>query len=1309
MADRNAMTGPSPNHTYFPIPSLYSSLPQDITQTIEEILASDFEAPAPEAEKKFAAMPNDVKSHPVTVIARSVNLLYLWEFRAVYMFLHAYVSSNFERSDLVLPVASLIRALLAYADIVYNGYFETARACLVELKSLLMPLQLGEYTDLMVYILREYLRLIKEASNASVAGAFRADSYLSAIKFDALNGLPAVARLREHIQSEGRWREAVGLHDSEDDLYVNDNERIVPLESIIKCLEVANESPQLQFLKAAKLASLARLHDENHRQEEALRLIQQAQNFGPFKDRVPAPFRVTALDLIEDRITTPDLEIRHLLKLVDRYRSMKFHRLEALALFTTGTTLLALRTSDRYPGKAIADDVEQQAEEVLNRLGHTELLFYSGLGYHNPTFEDFEAAIKWWSQFDEKHPAYGAWKQRVSLQLQWQFQHIRSENFIAALEAKQRAEAITEECCIFWKQVDPESDPMQSSISDFYKDLSKNSITNVKKSDIYPKYFFEDYNFDMTIANPETGTHYFGSLGGGSFTAMRQKPLKSLLNWFLVDVQKGALLLSHAAVMFGNRFSHEDRDDWQTFMKSLDVQSLMNTICGPFDQPVTYERWGDIFAALQDWIRGTDSFPHAQRQFMLIELLKARIERKLPNALMIQECRRNLDIIPSLGDLQDLRHIGDPIGLFIYQCQLAFAQAAHGSWLHEEKWTQSMESLFQEATSMLESTLVENPIEKSLAHDLSAMDLNLCGMLYYELGALIFCKFDCHAPVNVDRALGNFWLAELCGMWDRAPLKIKDGFKARKDFLKALERPWVRNIFPMALRLQTTLAWDGSAKLPTTAWSWIQHAKCRGLDAVGWYKDVNWKYNESPPPPKAEATIGDAFSLLQLKTLAAAADHRVLFVDYYTDFFWGKTGAPVIIAYMSGMEYPQLCKPEDAIDMSQLKVYKDQFLSALESDACGETRDGRPLPEVWLQKFEFLVRPLLEFSKEGDVIVMSPCGLLHGLPLHAVLIDDEPLISRNPVIYTSSMRSLWYSALSRVSLNSPRKSSTDAFQARVFCGTPFPAGQLSAQRAAQNLKCEPPLTGQKCTREAFIKALSSDLDIIHYHAHSISQPDDPLAQTLEFEDGPLSVEEYLDVTPASKGHHITLLGCSSGVTVKTMSNEPLGLVPALMHHGAASVVSALWPIDDKDAAGFSDVFYDGFDGPRSVEADTANAKPDTLDITPHNNEIDQKETQLPPGWEMRMAPSQRVFFVDHNTRTTTWHDPRTSQPESPKPIDLARAAQKAVLGLMRRQAPTGNGEEKKKDDDGSDGRRAPLRSWAGFVLNGWWIVKRDTG
>jgi len=41
---------------------------------------------------------------------------------------------------------------------------------------------------------------------------------------------------------------------------------------------------------------------------------------------------------------------------------------------------------------------------------------------------------------------------------------------------------------------------------------------------------------------------------------------------------------------------------------------------------------------------------------------------------------------------------------------------------------------------------------------------------------------------------------------------------------------------------------------------------------------------------------------------------------------------------------------------------------------------------------------------------------------------------------------------------------------------------------------------------------------------------------------------------------------------------------------------------------------------------------------------------LPSGWEMRMTSSARIYFVDHNTRTTSWDDPRmpSNDPSAPQ-------------------------------------------------------------
>jgi E3 ubiquitin-protein ligase NEDD4 len=34
---------------------------------------------------------------------------------------------------------------------------------------------------------------------------------------------------------------------------------------------------------------------------------------------------------------------------------------------------------------------------------------------------------------------------------------------------------------------------------------------------------------------------------------------------------------------------------------------------------------------------------------------------------------------------------------------------------------------------------------------------------------------------------------------------------------------------------------------------------------------------------------------------------------------------------------------------------------------------------------------------------------------------------------------------------------------------------------------------------------------------------------------------------------------------------------------------------------------------------------------------------LSPGWELRILPDGKKFFIDHNTRSTQWEDPRKTQ------------------------------------------------------------------
>ncbi|XP_061451913.1 E3 ubiquitin-protein ligase NEDD4 isoform X2 [Rhineura floridana] len=68
---------------------------------------------------------------------------------------------------------------------------------------------------------------------------------------------------------------------------------------------------------------------------------------------------------------------------------------------------------------------------------------------------------------------------------------------------------------------------------------------------------------------------------------------------------------------------------------------------------------------------------------------------------------------------------------------------------------------------------------------------------------------------------------------------------------------------------------------------------------------------------------------------------------------------------------------------------------------------------------------------------------------------------------------------------------------------------------------------------------------------------------------------------------------------------------------------------------------------------------DSLQQSFHEKKISETlQGFLPKGWEVRNAPSGRSFFIDHNTKTTTWDDPRLKIPAhmrrktSLDPVDL---------------------------------------------------------
>ncbi|XP_075216382.1 E3 ubiquitin-protein ligase Nedd4 isoform X2 [Lycorma delicatula] len=86
--------------------------------------------------------------------------------------------------------------------------------------------------------------------------------------------------------------------------------------------------------------------------------------------------------------------------------------------------------------------------------------------------------------------------------------------------------------------------------------------------------------------------------------------------------------------------------------------------------------------------------------------------------------------------------------------------------------------------------------------------------------------------------------------------------------------------------------------------------------------------------------------------------------------------------------------------------------------------------------------------------------------------------------------------------------------------------------------------------------------------------------------------------------------------------------------------------------------------------------------TQNDNTTSPNAEGLPLGWSLQVAPNGRVFFIDHNTKATTWVDPRTGR-ASPMPNQAqVPTAARRVAGSEDELGPLPEGWEERVHNDG---------------------------
>lgn len=260
-------------------------------------------------------------------------------------------------------------------------------------------------------------------------------------------------------------------------------------------------------------------------------------------------------------------------------------------------------------------------------------------------------------------------------------------------------------------------------------------------------------------------------------------------------------------------------------------------------------------------------------------------------------------------------------------------------------------------------------------------------------------------------------------------------------------------------------------------------------------------------------------------------------------------------------------------------------------------------------------------SKPGDLLVFSPTGPLHSLPLHALrvpkdthsLVGSMLLIERNPVIYCSNLIILEQcvtqaqSRLDSSQLNPPAVFAIYEPQSEekyCFDAEEQTAVYEHAERLSQQLNA-PAICGDEVTKASFSK-YSTNVPLVHFHGHCNFESENILSQALILSSGGMvtGAQDLPDQSPPQKSlhgiskaatrlcpesrnefsvedifnlnlsnPHITLIACDSASQRISAGDEPLGIMTAFLCAGATSVLGTIWPTATREGRVFSEAFY----------------------------------------------------------------------------------------------------------------------------------------
>lgn len=215
--------------------------------------------------------------------------------------------------------------------------------------------------------------------------------------------------------------------------------------------------------------------------------------------------------------------------------------------------------------------------------------------------------------------------------------------------------------------------------------------------------------------------------------------------------------------------------------------------------------------------------------------------------------------------------------------------------------------------------------------------------------------------------------------------------------------------------------------------------------------------------------------------------------------------------------------------------------------------------------YDALIAPLAE-EIEGRRLVIVPHGLLHYLPVHALLAPDcRYVIETNEVSYCPSA-----TVFRLCARREPARLHERALLAVGLADQKAPHIRAELEALSRLFPDSVLLEGGRADKAAFLD-LAPRARYVHLATHGHFRQDNPMFSSVRLADAPLNFYDVFDLGMGAE--LVTLSACNTGVNGVAPGDELCGLMRGFLHAGTPSLIVSLWAVHDRSTSELMQGFY----------------------------------------------------------------------------------------------------------------------------------------